>query len=148
MLKKYNFWIKAAIAFQLLTAAFHSLSFLNKPVAANETEQQLIDLMSGYEMTMGAGFTPTMLDLFNSMSACFVLLLLFGATVNWFMLRQQAELRIWKGLIHIELVVFGVCFLVMVFLAFLPPVVCTGLIFSSLMMARFTFPLKKHIVTG
>lgn len=148
MLKKHTFWIKAAIALQFLTAAFHSLSFLGKPVAGNETERQLIDLMTTYQMDMGNGFTATMHDLYTSMSACFALLLLFGGVLNWFMLRQKAELHIWKGLIHIELVIFGVCFLVMAFFTFLPPILCTGLIFSSLMMARFTFPLKKHIVTG
>lgn len=39
-------------AWLLLTAAVHSLSFLNKQTAANETERQLLDLMANYKFNV------------------------------------------------------------------------------------------------
>ena len=140
MLKKHSFWIKTAAVFQILTAAMHSLSFIGDPQASNETEKQLVDLMTTYRMDLGGGFTPTMENLYTAMSACFVMLLVFGAAVNWYMLSKKVDAGALKGLIHINLVIFGACFLVMAFLTFLPPTICTGLIFSALVLARLTFP--------
>ena len=148
MLKRHTFWIKTATVLQLLTAAMHSLSFFNEPVAANDTEKQLVDLMSNYRMDLGAGFHPTMLDLFNSMSACYVLLLVFGAVVNWFLLRQKVDAGTLKGLVVIEMAVFGACFAVMAMLTFLPPIVLTGLVFTSLFAARMAFPKKQIAVNA
>ena len=77
-ISKYTFWLKAAIVCQLLAAAFHSLSFLNNPQPENDNEKQLLDLMTNYELDLGAGFTPSMQDLMTSFSICVTLLLLFG----------------------------------------------------------------------
>ena len=57
-------WFKAAFIFQLLTSAVHSISFLSLPTGTNETEKQMLDLMGTYKNDMGAGFTPTMMDIF------------------------------------------------------------------------------------
>jgi hypothetical protein len=145
MIKKYQFWLKSAIVLQSLTAFFHSLSFLNDPVAENATEQQLLDLMSSYHIDAGAGFTPNMQDLFTAMSSCFSLLVLMGALINWFLLRVKAEERVLKGIIIIELIIFGICFLTMAFLTFLPPIILTGLIFLTLILSYWTLTNKTFI---
>jgi hypothetical protein len=137
MLKRHTFWLKLAAAFQILTAALHSLSFIMKHEPANETEKQLLDLMYNYKMDDGMGFGPTFQNLFTSMSMAFTLLLLFGGIINIFLLRNKAEIGILKGMTSI---LFGICFAVMATLTFLPPIICTGLIFVALLAARLTFP--------
>jgi hypothetical protein len=74
--------------------------------------------MNNYHIDAGAGFTPNMQDLFTAMSICFTLLVFMGGLINWFLLRVKAEERIMKGIILIELIIFGICFLAMAFLTF------------------------------
>ena len=78
MLKRYNFWLWVVVVFQLLTALAHSLSFIVTPVPLNDTEKQLLDLMTNYRLDMGAGFHRSTNNLFMALSACFPLLYLFG----------------------------------------------------------------------
>lgn len=140
MLKKYSFWIKSAIFSQVLTALAHSMSFFFTPVGANDTERQLMELMQSYKSDMGAGFAPSTQDILTAFSACFLLLYLLGALINWQLIRVKADLITWKGIININLFVFGISFAVMVCFTFLPPVIVTGLVFLCLLMARFTIP--------
>ena len=58
MFKKFSFWIWGTIVTQLLTSAFHSLSFFAKPEPTNETEKQFIDLTGSYKARSGHGFSP------------------------------------------------------------------------------------------
>jgi hypothetical protein len=74
------------------------------------------------------------------MSMAFTLLLLFGGIINIFLLRNKAEIGILKGMTSIQFFLFGICFAVMATLTFLPPIICTGLIFVALLAARLTFP--------
>lgn len=140
MLKNYTFWIKTAAVLQILTGLIHSLSFFNDPRATNDTERQLVELMSAYRMDLGAGFHPTMSDLFTSMSACFALLYLFAAWINVYLLRKNIGGELWKGLLNIQRFVFGISFVVMVVFTFLPPIVLTGLVFVCLAIARILAP--------
>jgi hypothetical protein len=137
MNKRATFFLSTAAVIQLLTAAIHSLSFLRTPQPANDSERQLMDLMSGYHMDMGAGFYPTMLDLFNSLSAGYALLGLFAGLVNLFLLRRL-DASASKGLLNINLLVFGILLVVFWFLAFLPPVTLTALAFFALLGARLS----------
>ena len=141
---KYVFWLKAAAVFQLLTAGLHSISFIVKPQPGNDTERQLLDLMHNYKMDLGAGFLHSMSDLMNSFSISFTLLLLFGGLLNWYLLRKKVETEIIKGVIGINCIIFGGCFLAMTFLTFLPPIICTGLIFLCLLMAYSTVPKQQN----
>ena len=135
MLKRFSFCIWAAIIFQLLTAAFHSLSFIIKPVAANGTEEQMLKLVNTYKMNMGNGIFRTFSQLFNSLSASFTLICLFGGLLNWFLKRKNIPPGIWKGVLLIESIIFGTLFLVVLLFAFLPPMICMGLIFISCVAA-------------
>jgi hypothetical protein len=146
MLKKYTFWLKTAATLQILTAMLHSLSFINKPQGTNDTEIQMITLMTTNKMNMGAGFSPTMYDIVTSMSIGFAMMLLLGGVINWYLLRKNAGPEILRGIIFINIVVFGISFFTNIFLTFLPPIVCTGLIFFSLLLAYFTIPRKVSTV--
>ncbi len=142
MLKKYTFWLKTAATLQILTAMLHSLSFINKPQGTNDTEKQMITLMTTNKMDMGAGFTPTMYDIITSMSIGFALMLVLGGVINWFLLRKNAGPEILRGIIVINCIVFGISFIANIFLTFLPPIVCTGLIFFTLLISYFSIPRK------
>lgn len=129
MSKRFSFWIWGAIVTQFLTSAFHSLSFFAKQEPTNETEKQLIDITGSYKADLGMGFHRTFAELFTAVSLCFTLICLFGALINWYFKRKNLAADLWKGLLLIEMVIFGAMFIAMTVFAFLPPIICTALIF-------------------
>jgi len=137
MFKRYTFWLWVAVVLQLLTALGHSLSFFITPVATSDTERQLLELMTSYQMDMGGGIHRSMQQLLNALSACFPLLYLLGALNNIYVLRKRVELSLIKGLVVIQLIVFGIGFGVMAVLTFLPPIILTGLVFMTLSISYF-----------
>lgn len=144
MLKRYRFWLWLAVVLLLLTALIHSLSFFFQPAAQNETERQLLELMTSYKQDFGAGFKRSTKDLVTALSACFSLVCLLGGLTLGFLLRKQAEVRIMKGVVGIHVLVFGICFALMVAFTFLPPIVLTGLIFLSLLLAYCLIPRQPE----
>jgi len=140
MHKRFSFFIWALIIFQLITTVFHSLSFFIKPVGSNATEEQMISLISTYKMDMGNGIFRTYSELVIALSISFTLICLFGALLNWFLKRKQIAPEIWKGVLLIETIVFGILFLFVMFFAFLPPMICTGLIFFSCIGSLLAVP--------
>lgn len=129
MLKRFPFWIWGAIITQLLSAAIHSVSFFVNPKPENDTEKQLLDLMSSYKPDLGAGFHPSFASMFTALSLCFTLICLFGALLNWYLKKKKLDPAIWKGVLLIQAIIFGAMFVTMAVFTFLPPIVCTGLIF-------------------
>ncbi|MEP7321611.1 MAG: hypothetical protein ABI761_06815 [Saprospiraceae bacterium] len=119
------------ITLQFLTAFFHSLSFFTHPVASNDTEKQLIDLLTNYKQDMGGGIHRSMYDLFIGLSICFTLICILAGWINVYFLRRKLNAQYWKGLLKIECFVFGALFIGMVVFTFLPPIVLTGLIFIA-----------------
>ena len=59
MLKRYTFWLSAAVLFQFVTGLIHAVGLFIDVSPANETETQLQTLMTTYKMDAGAGFAPT-----------------------------------------------------------------------------------------
>lgn len=129
MSKKFSFWIWGTIIMQLLTAVFHSISFFVKPEAKNETEKQLLDLVSNYKPDSGMGFHPSFADLLTGLSICFTLLCVFAAALNWYFKKKNLSAALWKGYLLIQVFIFGVLFIEMFVFTFFPPIVCTALIF-------------------
>ena len=140
MLKRYTFWLTAAVLFQFLTAILHSLSFFVEPDLNNDTKRQLHELLTTYREDMGAGFHPTFFNLFTALSACYPLLCLLGGLTLGYLLLKHTEPNLMRGMIAINLAIFTVCFIVMFFLTFLPPVVMTGLIVVNLLAAFLLVP--------
>ncbi len=139
MNKTSKLLFKTAAIFQLLTGAIHATSLFSDKAPSNDTEKQMMDLLENYRMELGAGFTPTLSEIFISMSACFSLLLFFGGMINLFLLKKCSDDGVVKGVLNINLLVFTMVFILMCVFTFLPPIVCTGLIFVSLVLARITF---------
>lgn len=129
--------IFSLLTLQFLTAFFHSLSLFTTPVSTNETEKQLIDLFTNYKQDLGMGFNRSMYDLFKGLSTCFSLICILGGWINLYFLKNDLGAQLWKGLLNIEIVVFGTLFLVMLFFTFLPPIVLTGLIFITAITSRY-----------
>jgi len=140
MLKRYTFWLWIAVVLMFLTGAVHSIGLFVRPVPANEVERQLIELMTTYKHDLGAGFHPTMGNLFTALSSCFSLLCLLGGLTNAYLLKKRIEAGILRGIVWINLLVFGICFVIMLVFTFLPPIVLTGLIVLFLMLTLITFP--------
>jgi len=143
-MRNYIFWIKTGIALQLITTIFHSLSFINEAKPENETETQLLELMKSYKFDLGLGFFKSINDLMTSFSISFSLLLLFSFCINWFLLKKNVDINIWKGIILINLIIYSLCFLTMIVFTFLPPIICTGLIAISFLLALFSIKLKNE----
>lgn len=140
MLKRYTFWLSAAVMFQIITAILHGLSLFVSAQPSNETERQMADLIATYKLDMGAGFYPTFGNLFAALSSSFVFLCLFAAMINGYLLLKHAEPNLMKGILAINVGIFGVVFLVMAVFTFLPPIICTGLIFINLLAAYLVVP--------
>ncbi len=138
-MRNYKAWLKGAIIFQFLFAIVHVPTLFITPAPNNESEKQLYQLMSTYSFDFGAGFHRTMDELSFVFSASLALLLLFGGLMNAFLLRKNASSEIMKGVLHINLIVFGICFGIILKFAFLFPIILSGLIFLLLLLSRLTF---------
>ena len=140
MLKRYTFWLVAAVIFQFLTGIIHSLSLFITQTAENETESQMLNLMTTYKLDLGAGFHPTFMNLFTALSACFTFLCIFAALTNGYLLWKHTEPSVMKGIIGINVVIFGVMLAMMAYLTFLLPIICVALIFINLLAAFIVVP--------
>jgi NO-binding membrane sensor protein with MHYT domain len=138
MNRRFSFFITAAAIVQLLTAVFHSLSFFVKPEAKNDTEKQLIELSTHYHPDAGMGFHPSLRELFTGLSICFTLICLFAALLNLFFKKKNLAVPLWRGFLLIQTVIFAMLFTAMAVFTFLPPIVCTGLIFILCLGAYLT----------
>ncbi len=138
MFKKFSFWLWMTVIFQFLTGIFHSISLFIKLEPQNDTEKQGKGLMDNYHMSAGMGFSPTFANLFLALSACFALLCLFAGAINIYLWKKKMPLNIMKGVMGINVIFFGVCFVLMFLFTFFPPILCTGLIFISSVAAYFT----------
>lgn len=132
MLSNFSFWIWGTIIAQLLTAVFHSISFFVKDKPKNDTEKQLIELNTKYKIDMGAGFKRSFGQLFIGVSTSFTLIFFFGAALNWYFLNSGISAEVWKGLLLIELIAYGLVFFLQVRFTFLPPIIVTGVVFLFL----------------
>src|SRR4030095_3642150 len=136
-MKNYSIWLKAAAIFQLIFSIIHATTLLITQRPNNETENQLFTLIDTYQFDLGVGFHRTMGELILVFSASLSLLYAFGGLINWYLLRQTAGPDIMKGVITINLIIFGICFGLIVVFAFLLPIILTGLVFMFLILSRF-----------
>ncbi len=146
MLKRYTFWFTAAVIFQIVTGIIHSLSLFVSPEPQDETARQLYGLVTTYKINMGGGFNPTFGNLVTALSSCFSLLCLFAAATNGYLLFKYTETTVMRGIIGINLVIFGVLFAIMAYFTFLPPIALSGLIFINLLAAFILVPKIESVV--
>jgi hypothetical protein len=137
-MKKYSTWLKAAAIVQFINVIIHVPSLFITPAPNNETEKQLFTLMDTYQFDLGAGYHRTMSELTLVFSACLCLVCLLGGLLNWYLLRKKTEPEIMKGVIIINLVVFGVLSGLTIIFTFLLPIISIGLIVLFLSLSLFT----------
>src|SRR5580765_1303406 len=140
MLKRYTFWLTAAVLFQFLNGIVHSISLFIPLSGDNDTEKQMISLITTYRMDMGAGFHPTFFDLFIALSSCLSFLFFFSALTNGYLLWKHTEASVMKGIIGINILIFGILFAVVAYFTFLFPIVCVGLVLVNLLAAFIVMP--------
>lgn len=134
----YILWIRVSAFLQIVTGCIHALGLLRDRAPQNETERTLKELMSTYRPDLGPFFHPSMHDILLALSSCFSFLYIFAGVMNLYLLPRGLSAQVWKGLVSINLLIFGAAFLVMLLLTFLTPVVCTGLVFITLCLAYAT----------
>jgi len=137
-MKKYSRWLTTAAILQFIAAVIHAIALFVALPPNNETEKQLFTLMDTYKFDFGAGFHRTMGELIFALSACFCLVCLLGSLLNWYLLRKKVEPETMKGVININLLVFGILFGLTITYAFLMPIILSGLIFIFLIFSRLT----------
>lgn len=139
-MKNYNTWLKTAAVFQLINVLIHISSFFITPTPNNETEKQLFTLMDTYQFDLGAGFHRTIGEMTIVFSACLCLVCLLGGLLNWYLLQKKVESEIMKGVILINLIIFGILFVLTLLFTFLMPIILIGLIVLFLTLSVFTMP--------
>jgi hypothetical protein len=139
-MKRYTLWLWLAIVFLFLNGAVHSVSLFIVPVAQNETERQLINLMANYKQDLGAGFHRTMAQLVTALSSCFTRVCFLAGLINMYLLRKGVAPDILKGVLKIHVVIFAVLFVIVTFFAFLLPIVMIGLVLLFLIIAILLMP--------
>ena len=145
MLKRYTFWLTAAIIFLLINTVVHTISLFIELPPSNETERQLIDLLTNYKFDLGLVFHPTFGNMFTALSSCFSFVCLLGALTLGYLIKRVSP-SIMKGVIGVNLIVFGGIFIVMAAFTFVLPIVLSGLIFINLLAAYITVPKSETIV--
>lgn len=137
-MKNYRLWARIAAVLMILTGMIHGLSLFVQGEPQNDTERQLLDLITNYRMDAGAGFRPSFSNLFTALSSCLSLLCFLGGATIFQLIGRGTPANTMRGFLSINIVIFGVCFGMMAYFTFLPPIVCTGLIFAALVAARVT----------
>lgn len=134
-MNRYTTWLRTAAIFQVINLIIHIPSFFISPAPKNETERQLFTLMDTYKLDLGAGFHRTMTELTLVFSACLALLCLLSGSLNLYLLKKRIEPEVMKGVIVINLLVFGILLVLTMVFAFILPIVSIGLVVVFLLMA-------------
>jgi len=146
MLRRYTFWLTAAVLFQVLSGLLHTVSLFIAPSGEGATEQQMISLITTYKLDMGAGFHPTFFNLFTALSSSFSFLFFFAALTNAYLLWKGTSPKVMRGIIGINLVIFGPLLVIMAWFTFLIPITCVGLVVINLLAAFFVVPSIESAV--
>jgi len=136
--KNYRTWLKAAAVFQLITAVMHAIALFVTPAPNNETEKQLFELMGTYRFDFGAGFHRTMDELTLALSSCLSLLCILGGLITFYLLKKRVGADIMQGIITLNLIIFGIFFILTISFTFLLPISQIGLILLFLILSRLT----------
>jgi hypothetical protein len=137
-MKKYSAWLKTAAIIQFITAIIHAATLFVSSTPNNETEAKLFSLMDTYKFDFGAGFHRTMNDLTLALSSCFCLVCLLGGLLSWYLIQKKLDATIMKGVVNINLLVFGICLVIVSIFAFWLPIIQVGLIVLFLILARLS----------
>jgi hypothetical protein len=137
-MNKYSTWLKTACILQFIAAFFQGTSFFTTEQPKNETERQLFSLMDTYKFDFGAGIHRSMNNLVLVLGSCFLLVCLLDGLLNWYLLQKKVDPTVMRGVININLLIFGILFILTATFAFWPPIILSGLILLFLVLSRLT----------
>src|SRR5258708_39695718 len=89
----------------IVIAAVHSISLFQKPMVRNDSEKQLVDLMTNYRFTV-MGSVRTMNDFLRGFSISFALASLAFAVLDFTLRRNRAAL--WKRVALVNVICLSV----------------------------------------
>ena len=142
-MKRYRTWLWLAVVFLFLNACIHTIAMFAHPTPANETERQLIYLMTNYKIDLGAGFKRSYYQLFTALSSCYSFICLLSGLTLTFLLKRRAPVDILKGVAGIHALVFVALAVVIAMLTFLAPIILSGLTALFLTIGWLTTPARE-----
>ena len=134
---RYKTFFKIGSWALLATAGFHAVSFFVPPTPENESERQMLDLMSNYQMDMGAGIQRSMQELFNFFSITFSFLALFAGGLNLLLVRYFDHADLARKVVGFNALAWTAFLIPLYFLTFLPPQVCYTIAWAGFVLAWF-----------
>jgi hypothetical protein len=140
MLRRYTFWLTAAVLFQLITGIVHLLSLFLTPTVTDDTHRQILTLVTSYKINAGLGFTPTYYNIFTALSSCFSFLCFFAGLTNGYLLLKHTEPAVMRGIVGINVAIFGLVLLTFAYFTFPTLIFFAGLIFFNLLAAFVMVP--------
>lgn len=132
MFKNYKFWFKTGSWALLVTGLLHSLSLINKPVPGNDTERQLIELMTTYKLE---GVDRTMYELFFFFSLCLTMFSLFTASLNLLFAKYYIPSGHDRKYIAATLIFWTIFLVPLCLLTFIVPIVCYAICWLFFLVA-------------
>ena len=110
----------------------HSLSLFITQTGENEPAPDVKpddDLQDG----LGSRVSSDVSKSLYSLSSSFTFLCIFAALINGYLLWKHTEPSVMKGIIGINVVIFGAMLAMIAYFTFLLPIICVGLIFINLL---------------
>jgi len=141
-MKRYATLLKATAIIQIIAALIHLPSLFIWLPPKNDTEKQLFTLLDTYKFDMGLGFHRTLGEMTLVFSASLCLLGLLAGLINWHLFRKNVDVQTMKGVININLLLFGILFILTMVFAFWLPIFVTGLIVLFLGLTRSAMTKK------
>lgn len=140
MLKSYRFWLVAAVLFQFLAGATHTVTLFIDPEPTSDQERRLNEMLDTFKPDLGPWFHPTFGDLITAFSSCFTFTCLLGALTLGYLIWKHTGPELLRGITLINLIIFGALLAVTLWFTFILPVTFAVLIFLNLLIGYLVMP--------
>lgn len=135
----YRLFFKIGSWALIITGLLHSLSFINDPVATNDTEKQFFDLMKTYKFDLGNGFHRTFWELMAFFNFAPTLFSIFGGIVNLYVLKHWGETPRFKGYLYLNTACWALFAIPLMGFTFLTPMICWGVAVLMFILASLLY---------
>jgi hypothetical protein len=146
MLKRYTFWLTAAVLFMFVNAIMHAITLFLPIRPETGDESRMLELMTTLRLQMGFGFDPTFFDLYTAYSASYSMAFLLGGLMLGYLLIKDVQPRLMKGAIAINLAIYFVIFVIVLWFTFLPLVIFSALVVANLLAAYIFVPEIESLI--
>ena len=144
MLRRYRFWLVAAVIFQFLAGITHTITLFISPPPTSDQERRLMEMIDTFKPELGPWFHPTFGNLITALSSCFSFTCLLGGIDVRLSHLEAYGSGDTAGITLINLIIFGTLLVVTVCLTFIVPVTFVALIFVNLLIAYLVMPRAER----